>query len=244
MSARSLSLCVFLLLGAIVPRPTTGEVLLAPGEPLAAFHLEQLLVPQLPPLGEGERYDFSWSAPRLPLPNPAAAPVRLEVRRFSLEGAPARILAEVTASLPSGESTQLQVVGGLRVLVAVPTLREPVPAGTILTDDMVELVWLVREALPAGVFRDPQQIAGMETARRLPAGRPLTARDLVEPRLVRRGETVTVIWRAPGLELTGLARALEDAALGQSVRLVNVDSNRPLRGVVIGRKQVAVGDWP
>ena len=51
---------------------------------------------------------------------------------------------------------------------------------------------------------------------------------------IRRGETVTLLYRAPGMTLSMRARALEDGAIGQSVRLLNTASNRTIDAVVTG----------
>lgn len=51
---------------------------------------------------------------------------------------------------------------------------------------------------------------------------------------VRRGDAVTLTYLAPGLSLSLRARALEDAAIGQSVRLLNPTSNRTLDAIVTG----------
>ena len=51
---------------------------------------------------------------------------------------------------------------------------------------------------------------------------------------VRRGESVTLVFRAPGVMLTTRARALEDGAIGQNVRLMNTSSNRTIDAVVTG----------
>ena len=51
---------------------------------------------------------------------------------------------------------------------------------------------------------------------------------------VRRGETVTLTYAAPGLSLNMRARALEDGAVGDSVRFLNTSSNRTIDAVVTG----------
>ncbi|HRP11876.1 MAG TPA: flagella basal body P-ring formation protein FlgA [Terricaulis sp.] len=49
---------------------------------------------------------------------------------------------------------------------------------------------------------------------------------------VRRGEMVSTVFLHGGLQMTMRARALEDAAVGQSVRLQNTSSNRPIDAIV------------
>ncbi len=51
---------------------------------------------------------------------------------------------------------------------------------------------------------------------------------------IRRGESVTLVYAAPGLSLSMRTRALEDAVVGQNVRLLNTASNRTIDAVVTG----------
>ena len=51
---------------------------------------------------------------------------------------------------------------------------------------------------------------------------------------VRRGETVTLRYAAPGMSLSMRARALEDGAVGDTVRFINTSSNRNIDAVVTG----------
>ncbi len=51
---------------------------------------------------------------------------------------------------------------------------------------------------------------------------------------VRRGEQVTLVYQVPGVALSIRARALEDAAIGQNVRLLNITSNRTIDATVTG----------
>jgi flagella basal body P-ring formation protein FlgA len=51
---------------------------------------------------------------------------------------------------------------------------------------------------------------------------------------VRRGETVTLTYKAPDITLTTRARAAGDAAAGDTVRLVNLQSNRTIDATVTG----------
>ncbi len=51
---------------------------------------------------------------------------------------------------------------------------------------------------------------------------------------VRRGEMFTLVYVAPGLQLTTRARALADGAVGDTIRAVNLQSNRPVEVTVTG----------
>lgn len=51
---------------------------------------------------------------------------------------------------------------------------------------------------------------------------------------IHRGEPVLLVYEAPGIQLSMRTRALEDGAVGQSVRLLNTASNRTIDAVVTG----------
>ena len=52
--------------------------------------------------------------------------------------------------------------------------------------------------------------------------------------VIRRGDLVTLVYIAPGLQLTTRARAMADAGMGDAVRLVNLQSNRVVDATVTG----------
>lgn len=59
-------------------------------------------------------------------------------------------------------------------------------------------------------------------------------RTAVADAAIRRGEPVLLMFSAPGVQLSTRARALEDGAVGQSIRLVNLASNRTVDATVTG----------
>jgi hypothetical protein len=59
-------------------------------------------------------------------------------------------------------------------------------------------------------------------------------RDAAGAAVVSRGDLVTLVYVAPGLQLTTRARALSSAGLGETVQLVNLQSNQTVEAVVTG----------
>lgn len=239
---RILLLLLFAAGPAPVPAPAaaSGGLVLEPGEPLTAEHLDHLLAGRLPIPGGGARLTVDWIAPSLPLANPAGVPTHIAVTAFERDAASGRVTVELHARLATGEATTLRLVGFQRRLVAVPVPVQPIASGTVLTPDMLESIWMAEARLPPGTVRRTDRAVGLEARRRLAAGRPIAERDLTAPRLVRRGEPVTMVYRVPGLEVVGLGKALEDGTLGDPVRLLNPDSRLTVRGLVTGRRRVAV----
>ena len=84
-------------------------------------------------------------------------------------------------------------------------------------------------AAPAGVQRVEVVRPGGARAT-LAAPHARQAADAV----VRRGDSVTLEFAAPGIAVTMRARALEDGAVGERVRFLNTSSNRTVEAVVTG----------
>lgn len=119
-------------------------------------------------------------------------------------------------------------------------LTRPLAVGQSVTADAVRVETRDQAGLAAGALERPEQALGRIAARALAAGSPLMATDLRSPRLVRRGDQVTLIARRGGLEVRSLGRALGDAGQDEQVNVENSSSRRQVRGVVNARGEVEV----
>jgi flagella basal body P-ring formation protein FlgA len=96
--------------------------------------------------------------------------------------------------------------------------------------------------LASGVVTSMNQLDGMETRRVLRAGQPVRADDVRKPILVAKGQTITMIFAAPGLTLTATGRAMSEGGMGETVTVLNPVSYRQITGVVTGAGEVRAGD--
>ena len=81
---------------------------------------------------------------------------------------------------------------------------------------------------------------GMTPRRFILAGRPLRSGDMVAPKIVSRGDLVTVLLNQGPLSLTAKGKALENGAKGDVIRVVNVSSNVTIEALVTGVNEVRV----
>ena len=79
---------------------------------------------------------------------------------------------------------------------------------------------------------------GLTPRRMIAAGKPVKANDVQAPRIVARGEAVTLIYKAGALNLTARGKALEFGAKGDVIRVVNTQSNRSIDAIVTGDQEV------
>ena len=85
-----------------------------------------------------------------------------------------------------------------------------------------------------GTVTSMDAAVGLEARRVLHAGETLSAADLRRPVVVTKGETVTMIFDAPGVQLTAMGRALGEGGIGDTVTVQNPASYRMVSAVVTG----------
>ncbi|AGH49093.1 flagellar basal body P-ring biosynthesis protein FlgA [Sphingomonas sp. MM-1] len=146
-------------------------------------------------------------------------------------------------------SIALAVAGAPAPAAALPapppaTVQAPVLARTIEKGELMSAADFETAPLAPNAARGalpPAAAAGKEAARRLMAGAIVKGTDIVMPRLVRRGEAVTIAVVSGGLTITAPGRALTDGGKGDAVRVVSLSTNRTLDAVVDqpGRVRIA-----
>ncbi len=128
------------------------------------------------------------------------------------------------------------------VVVSARALRR----GDIISAQDVRLVRLgledsgVRPAVAEHVVRRIEEVVGMEVQQTLAAGKPIEARSLKPPIVIRRREAVDLVARVDGITVRTLATALEDAHVGELVRLENPETKERLVARAIGPHQAEI----
>jgi flagella basal body P-ring formation protein FlgA len=79
---------------------------------------------------------------------------------------------------------------------------------------------------------DVAELSGRTLKRPLGAGTALTVDAMADDLLVRRGQRVTLLASAGGLEVRAAGLAMSDAPAAGRVRVQNLSSNRIVEGVV------------
>ena len=96
----------------------------------------------------------------------------------------------------------------------------------------IEWLKLPASRVASNIIGSETQLAGMSPRRPVRAGEPLRLSDMEPPILVKKGSQVDVIYQTGALTLTARGRALEDGAMGDVVRIMNIRSNRTIEGTV------------
>jgi flagella basal body P-ring formation protein FlgA len=123
--------------------------------------------------------------------------------------------------------------------VAVPVLSRPLRPQEVIARQDLTTVQLADRRVPANAVRDAETMVGLTARRALVAGAPVLGSDLQRAGLVRRGEAVTPVLTAPGLQLSARGRALQDGGEGDVVRITNESSRTIIEGLVLADGRVS-----
>jgi len=199
------------------------------------YQIEAALQDKLAAALPGQKFEtvFDSRASSLYIPPHEVAALEVDDLRYDLSRGSFR------ATLVAGK-TRRDVSGQLYLLTSVPVLAQPRRAGDVLTRSDITWVDMRAADVAANTIIDAAQLAGQSPRRNLPALRPLSAGDIVQPMMVKKGDTVTVTLQNGAIHLTTQAKALENGAAGTLVKVMNMSSRQVLDAEVTGMQAVTV----
>ena len=123
----------------------------------------------------------------------------------------------------------------------VLTYARNLSAGDIVQPE--DVVWGQVQAhqAPSGAPSDAEQVIGLSAKRALRAGAVVASRDLASPQVIARNDMVQVSFVTGGVKLTVTGRATRNAAIGEAVAILNVQSGRIIDAVASGPGQAIAG---
>lgn len=97
------------------------------------------------------------------------------------------------------------------------------------------------DTVTPGAMADPAEAIGMEARVNLYPGRPIRPGDVTIPAIVERNEIVTLRYNHGGLLILTEGRALDRAASGERLRVLNLASRQTVTAVAAAPGLVTVG---
>ena len=152
-----------------------------------------------------------------------------------------RFAAVLVAPADGPPVIQRNVFGTAYEMAQVPVPRRLISAGEIIAADDLEWQAVQLTRLSGNSLTDAEQLLGRMAKRPLKAGQVLRQSDIAVSPVIRKNDLIRLVVKTGQMTLSVQGKALQDAALGQTVRVVNVNSNRQLSGTVIDAGTVAIG---
>lgn len=133
-----------------------------------------------------------------------------------------------------------KVVGRIQRMTEVPVLRSGLNNGDIIGARDIEMMEIPDRSLNGDIILKAEDLIGMTPRRVVVAAQPIQFNQIESPRMVARGDIVTMIFKEGPLQLTAQGKALENGARGDKIRVVNVSSSKTILAEVSNTKEVTL----
>lgn len=131
------------------------------------------------------------------------------------------------------------VIVDLKKYAMVPVLTRPLKIGDVITEEAVTTEMRLMQSYQDALV-DVKAVVGMQAARFLTAGQMLASRDLKREQILRKGQMVKAIFGADALEISISAQAEEGGAVGDVIKVKNLDSQKMFAAKIIDRGVVKI----
>lgn len=183
-------------------------------------------------LGTDKEVELAFDVGDINLVLPTSVAPTLAVQDIRFDPVSQRFAAQLVVPASGPTLISRLVAGSVHETVQLPVLARSIAPGEVI--QAADLDWLaIRiDRVAANAVTDPKQLVGFTARRPLRSGQMLRMSDITMAPAIHRGSMVTLMVQTENMTLTAQGRALEDAAIGQPIRVVNTMSNKPLTGVV------------
>lgn len=151
-----------------------------------------------------------------------------------------RVSAILSVATDGREKLNYRLEGFAYSVVEVPVLNRRIRRGAVIAAG--DVIWksVRKDSVGRNVVREREAAIGKAARRYLASGAQIMIDDLEAPKLVRKGSLVTIHLETANLRLTAKARASEDGALNETIRVVNVRSKKTVEAIVRSPSKVVI----
>ena len=128
----------------------------------------------------------------------------------------------------------------IRVYKDILVVAHTIPRGTLISRSHLNSERREVSKIRRGYYTDYDQVINKQATRNLAPGTILNAGFLKEPKIIRRGEKVTILASSKSFEIKMTGLAMMDGLKGQRIRIKNEKSRRIIEATVIEPGLVSV----
>ena len=140
-----------------------------------------------------------------------------------------------------GHDRRIPIEAQVAALLPAAVAVRPIAKGVVIQADDIEVQPLSPESADHERLLASKEVIGREARTAIGAGQPISADAVQLPRLVRRGDKVSVRSLAAGVSITTSGKALADGAQGESIPVELEDPKRQIIARVTGPARVEIG---
>lgn len=180
--------------------------------------------------------------------NPGTAPVLatanhpLKVVIHALQVDTDAKLWQGQAYIMAGNKTESvkPVAGRYDSIITVPVLTRQLRKGDVIEQADLEMRKVAERQLRKDTITDAAQVIGKSPLRMISPGRPMRMAEISAPVMIKKGQTVEMLYTTPYMTIRTSGEALEDGSQNALVRVQNSTSQKAVSGRVVATGRVEV----
>jgi flagella basal body P-ring formation protein FlgA len=231
---KSIRRCAFAAL-ALTPALAGAEI----SDPSDIAQLEALAKSeaalQFPKLTDRQRFLAGPIEPHLQF-DKCSRPLRPVV------ASPQHMKDRVTIELRCQDPKPWHLYVPVRIVATSPVAvaAHAIVAGTVVKATDLKVEEHDVSELPLGFLDDPAIAVGLTASRPIAGGAYLTNQELAAPKVVQRGQSVTLLADAGGISVRMAGRAMSDGLMNQRVKVQNLSSGKIVEGIARSEQVVEI----
>lgn len=164
----------------------------------------------------------------------------LSVEQINIEPRSGRFAATVRVPANDTAAPLRRVTGRSYPALDIPVLTRRISQGDKIEETDISWLRLPATRISQNIIDSASDLIGFTPKRTLRPGEPLRTSDIEAPRLVVKGAIVSVTYTIGRMNLSSRGRALEEGALGATIKILNERSHRTFEVKVTGINEAIV----
>lgn len=129
----------------------------------------------------------------------------------------------------------VKLSGRYEEVVEVPILKRRVNHGELIVESNIEMQEFGTNRLRGEIVSSAAQLIGKTPKRSISALRPIRTDEIGTPAIVHKGETVSIMYKTPSMEIKTVGEALENGAEGDIIKIRNPESHNVIQATITGK---------
>ena len=175
---------------------------------------------------------------RLHVPDHGSASVAVE--EITYNPSTQRFAANIIAPADAPDPKRTRVTGRIFRMLEVPVLNRRLGKGEVIRSRDIKWVDIRSKRVGRNIITDETDLIGMSSKRAMRMDTPIRRSEIGHPVLVNKGSLVIMTMSTPLMRLTSQGKAEENGIDGDTIRVLNTQSNKIVQAVVTGAGQVSV----
>lgn len=190
--------------------------------------------------GVDEKFSIQYTNAPSALVLPFGSKQTLEITAFNFDPTNDTFNAVIVSPSASNPIKRVSTSGRIERLIPVPVLTNSLRRGDVIGAMDIDYIDLPQNRIANGTVLEADDLVNMTPRRVLSSGKPVNVNELEHPKMVDRGDAVTLIFANGPMVLSVVGKSLQAGAIGDTVRVSNSSSNKNLQGVVTAHREVTI----